>query len=115
MVIANLIIITLSTNIINNSDNYTVFTVSNARVFFKLDINYKVLGTPIKDPKYAKWLFNTGINIYTINDKGDFINFKNLLIDTLSICTGGGPVHSTKIGIITLYLNHNGEKVFIFS
>ena len=110
---ANPMAITLNTDIINNSENYTVFTAGNARVSFKLDANYKALGTPIKDPKRAKWLFNTGINIYTTNNNGDFINFKNLPVDTLSINTGGGPVHSTKIGIIALYLNHDGEKVFI--
>ena len=105
--------ITLSTNIINNSENYTVFTAGNARVFFKLDVNYKASETPIKDPKHVKWLFNTGANIYTTNDNGDFINFKNLPVDTLSINTGGGLIYPTKISIITLYLNHNGEKVFI--
>ena len=110
---ANPMAITLSIYIINNSENYTVFTVGNARVFFKLDASYKVLGTPIEDPKRAKWLFNTGVNVYTTNDNGDFINFKNLPIDTLSISTGGGLVYTTIIGIITLHLNYNGEKVFI--
>ena len=110
---ANPITITLSTDIINDSEDYTVFTAGNARVSFKLDANHKALGTLIKDPKRARWLFNTGVNIYTINNKGDFINFRNLPVDTLSINTGGGPVYPTKIGTITLHLNHNGEKVLI--
>ena len=111
--ITNPIIITLSTDIINNSENYIVFTAGNTRVFFKLDANHKALETPIKDPKRVKWLFNTGVNVYIINNKGDFINFKNFLVDTLNINTGGGPIYPTKTNTITLYLNHDGEKVLI--